>query len=440
MANILFLKGYKNLFPDVIQELEEEHTCYQFNFRIGEYIYNNKTTNSIFVPFKLPKKTYPISNEEIDQLDIFQKDYNEFVKNIEMKNSDYTLYKKYMQYVDDFVTNHNISLMVMYNGSSWTERLGAFIAEKRGIKTVYLELGYFRPFTLSINPTGVNFNSSIPRTPGYYEEIIMDKDKLADMNKPVNEDLNHLKPDGIKKVVISKLLNSAGDLVKVNFPIEVHHNLKELISIYKNKKKFKQMPEDNVDIPDKYIFVPFQVHSDTQILHHSPRVKTMEVLVDSVMSAMEEFNAKYDENYHVIFKEHPEDIGRIDYSHLYKAYENKGALFLKKYNTDRLIEDSEVVITINSTVGIEALRKYKKVITLGNAFYNIEGIVNHCTELADLPYALEKVLTKERVDEKLVNKFLYGLRYYHQTEGYVETSNEITSKNVAQEINKIIYS
>jgi capsular polysaccharide export protein len=440
MANILFLKGYKNLFPDVIKELEDEHTCYQFNFRIGEYIYNRKTMNSIFVPFKLPKKRYPISNEEINQLDIFQKDYNKHVKKMEMNNADYTLYKKYMQFVDDFVTNYNISLMVMYNGSSWTERLAAYIAEKRGIKTVYLELGYFRPFTISINPTGVNFNSSIPRYPEYYEEISMDEDRLAYMNKPINKDLDQLRPDGIKKVVISKLLNSAGDLMKVNFPIEVHHNLKELISIYKNKKKFKEMQEDDVDIPEKYIFVPFQVHSDTQILHHSPRIKTMELLVDSVMSAIEEFNAKYDENYHVIFKEHPEDIGRIDYSHLYKAYENKGALFLKKYNTDRLIEDAKVVITINSTVGIEALRKYKKVITLGNAFYNIEGIVNHCAELSDLPNNLETEITKERINENLINKFLYGLRFNHQTEGYVETSNKITSTNVAEEINKIIYS
>jgi len=63
------------------------------------------------------------------------------------------------------------------------------------------------------------------------------------------------------------------------------------------------------------------------------------------------------------------------------------------------------VITINSTVGIESLLFHKKVIVLGDAFYNIEGITY---EARDQKTLLEIIDTIEvlKLDTKLIGNFL----------------------------------
>ena len=75
-------------------------------------------------------------------------------------------------------------------------------------------------------------------------------------------------------------------------------------------------------------------------------------------------------------KEHPSDHGRIDYSGAFRAFPD--VVFTKLMNTQELIEKSAAVVTVNSTVGIEAMLHLKPVITLGDAFYAVPGLVRPC--------------------------------------------------------------
>jgi capsular polysaccharide export protein len=75
-----------------------------------------------------------------------------------------------------------------------------------------------------------------------------------------------------------------------------------------------------------------------------------------------------------------------------------------------LIEKAGAIITINSSVGIESLLFYKKVITLGSAFYNIEGIVEHAENKNELENIL-KNLENYKLDKKLIENFLRYLYY-----------------------------
>ena len=80
-------------------------------------------------------------------------------------------------------------------------------------------------------------------------------------------------------------------------------------------------------------------------------------------------------------------------------------IFANENSTQELIEKSEFVLTINSTVGVESLLLGKKVITLGNACYNIDGLVRHATNADQLVNIIDSINDWEP-DLNLLMKFL----------------------------------
>ena len=114
-------------------------------------------------------------------------------------------------------------------------------------------------------------------------------------------------------------------------------------------------------------------------------------------------------SHHFILKEHPSS-GK-NYPDLHeRAKKLSNVDFANGYPTQELIEGSSTVITINSTVGIESLLFHKKVITLGKAFYSIEGIAHHAPD-EDILLNLLKIIDQTVFNEKLVDSFLKYLYY-----------------------------
>lgn len=72
--------------------------------------------------------------------------------------------------------------------------------------------------------------------------------------------------------------------------------------------------------------------------------------------------------YKIVVKEHPMDIGRIKYSNTRKKYND--IIWIKKWNINELIEKCEYLICVNSSVWLQWLAQYKKVLTLWENFYS----------------------------------------------------------------------
>lgn len=141
-------------------------------------------------------------------------------------------------------------------------------------------------------------------------------------------------------------------------------------------------------LPQRYIFIPFQVPADSQIVIHSPWVHSMEQMYHLVRNAHLKMREQGRTDIpHLVFKEHPSWPGNFE--ELYKLDEY--CLFANENNTQELIENAEAVITINSTVGLESLLLGKKVITLGNACYNIEQLVQHAKDEQSLYQCLSNL-------------------------------------------------
>ena len=284
-----------------------------------------------------------------------------------------------LQFFYSYLNKHKIDLVCVWNGTLVPLAAATRIARKTGRQTLFFENGYL-PNTTTVDPCGVNYaNSLVGKPRSFYDDITVDADKL-------------------------RQLYTAKPAIRA-LKTKWYHFL---------RKKQPQGQPEAVRLPEKYMFVPFQVNDDTQVLLNSPHIKTMPELLAAVVPAVEQHNKITGDNLSLVVKEHPSDFGRVDYTSLRETYSSK-AVFLRYFPTPQLIEQAAGIITINSSVGIEALLKHKPVITLGNAFYNVPGLTVHVPEPASLVGAIAAV--NQPVDGTLIDKFLYYLRYQYLAEG-----------------------
>src|SRR5690554_322306 len=285
----------------------------------------------------------------------------EFYKSILMWQA-----KKYFEYFYYLYKTQPVKLVVVWNGNRMILACATILAKKMGINTLFFENGLL-PHTLTCDEEGVNFYSSLRgKEAEFYRSQKVDPEKMRRLRKMKWE----TRAPRIKKKTFAK-----------------------------------KLPE----LPEKYLFLPFQVHLDSQVLIHSD-VKSMNLLTEKTIAALKEYRKRTGEKLFLVTKEHPSDIGKVNYRPLYKLFKKAPALFLESGSTQELIEKSRAVVTLNSSVGLEALFCFKPVITLGRAFYNIPGLVWHLQEGDDFSRVIEAALNT-KPDEELILKFFYYLRY-----------------------------
>lgn len=256
------------------------------------------------------------------------------------------------------LTEKKPDYVVLWNGRKLPNMTIVMAAKQLGIKLFYFENGLL-PNTVSLDPKGVNFASSLSSDPEFY--LTFDPSNSYSFSAP---------------------------------EIVPRSNIK------------KRQSFDKTKLPEHFVFVPFQVPHDTQIVCYSTWIDSMETLYEEVIKAVKMLN---DPSLKVVFKEHPS--WHKHYTSLYKK--DPIGLFANGNSTTELIEKAEAVVTINSTVGMESLLLGKRVITLGDACYNIENLVLHASDSQQLINALSKVSQGWQMNRLLCEKFFSYLKYVY---------------------------
>ena len=375
--------------------------CYPVKLMMGNYKKAQDAEASLF------------DHEELDQITRY--DYlrlkDDCSSRIKVKLGSRALY--YEKFFRDFFRENDIAAVVVWNYFPIMVNVAWRIARKMDKKTIFLENGPLR-HTLMIDKQGVNYQGTLTtKTRSFYQQITINKDMwrnyFSSYKKP--QQSPGIKNRGVmgsfEKLYYALLMrnyfyrNIQPDLTSDGISRSIY---KKLYAKYLTKEEFCSLPK-------KFVFLPLQCFSDTQILMNSPYIKNMDSFVSVVYQAIKK---ALPEDYKIIVKEHPDDWGRINYDKLRKQHPD--IIWLKKYNIRKLIEKAELIVTINSSVGIEALMYHKPVVTLGNSFYNVEGVVHHAAIPGDLENAIKNALDTP-VDTELIDKFLYHLRFKYLIKG-----------------------
>jgi capsular polysaccharide export protein len=139
-------------------------------------------------------------------------------------------------------------------------------------------------------------------------------------------------------------------------------------------------PGDTNPLPARFAFFPMQIEQDTQIQQYSPVFRSVENALQSVYEALPD-------GLPLVVKEHPSARTRDGSTARMQRYPK--AIFCRHRTIDELLLQASCVVTVNSSVGLQALVRRVPLVTLGQTVY---GRAEWCQCVAvreDLPTALQ---------------------------------------------------
>jgi len=158
------------------------------------------------------------------------------------------------------------------------------------------------------------------------------------------------------------------------------------------------------DVPShEYMYFPLQVADDYKLIRLRPECADQEAIVERIVEALPP-------GVDLVVKEHPMSIGRNSVRMLRRmASHSRAHLVEPRTSTLELIERSAGVVTISSTVGLEALMFGRPVMTLGRPFYSGYGTTLDTDWPGPLSDALRGV-RDFRPDRELVRRFMHAAK------------------------------
>ena len=224
------------------------------------------------------------------------------------------------------------AVALVWNGLNGSRYVFAQAAKDAGCRTLYFELAPL-PDRITVDPSGVNFNNMLPRSAKPY------LDWWTHQGKPETW-------RGVAKQI--------------------------------TQRQGASPPEDAVSgippLTENFIFAPLQVEGDSQLRLFGGDFKTVGSFVDGLIEA----SKALPKGWHLRIKEHPDNHGRFAEK---IAKDGNSQVWLdNRTDTFEQVRASQLVITVNSSVGLQAMFFEKPVVACGECFWAIDGIASHTPE------------------------------------------------------------
>jgi capsular polysaccharide export protein len=291
-------------------------------------------------------------------------------------------------FIRQIFVDYKIRKIFLFGDCRYYQRTAIREANELGIECFVFEEGYIRPDFITLEKSGVNAFSSTCRSRSFYDKMNLE-DRISPKVLSANIKYSRI----VCQTIVYYILMS---VLKFRYPYYEHHLktscLKEAFYGIRNvfrKIRFK-ISERNVakqlqtKFSKKYYFVPLQTHTDFQVRTHS-NFDSMEAFIKEVLFS---FASHAPKNSFLVFKHHPMDSGRKNYS----RFIDRMAVNLRIHSRVLAVHDVHLptclknaigTVTINSTVGLSSLYHKTPTIALGKALYDIKGLTCKGMRLSD---------------------------------------------------------
>jgi capsular polysaccharide export protein len=230
---------------------------------------------------------------------------------------------------------HPDYVAVAWNGLAGSRMAFLMAARDAGARTLHAELAPF-PGRITLDAAGVNAESSVPQAPVFYERWATDPTRTGDAWRGMGTDLT-------ARTSRRHDVEQGGD----------------------------PLPET------PFVFCPLQVPDDTQVTLFAGWSGGIEGFLKALHQAAQHLP----QGWHLRLKEHPS--ARQSLRPLLDPLLQTGRIILDN-STDSFAQlaTARAIVTLNSSMGLQAFFHDKPVITLGRAFWAMPGLV---TPAADQP-------------------------------------------------------
>ncbi len=251
-------------------------------------------------------------------------------------------------------------------------------ARALGIRNHVFEEGYFRPSWITLEREGVNALSKLPRDPRWYLEAearVPDAGPGTKFVSPYWVRAAHDVAYHVASATNPVLYPGYRTHAPCNATVEYAAYLRHWARVAPQKRVDAELVEARVGRDDPYFVLPLQLNADAQIREHS----TFEDMASLLQVVVESFARHAAAESRLVVKNHPLDMGLLDYPAIIaRLAERFGAVeridYLESGDLERLLAHARGVVTVNSTVGAQALGVGCPVIALADPIYRLPGL------------------------------------------------------------------
>lgn len=275
--------------------------------------------------------------------------------------------------------NGHFTDVVMFGDCRPVHAAAVSVARHAGIRVHVFEEGYIRPHWVTLERNGANAHSHLPKDPVWYRNV-------ANTIAPtVHEEFSGSFAVRALHDVIYNLCN-LGNYAR--YPHYRRHALHSPLAEYmayvrRGLRVWQRKTPDHAAIDQlvqahvPYYVLPLQMDGDYQVRQHSPFADMRAVLIHVLSSfALHAPKASV-----LVIKNHPLDPGFIDYRAVINEQTqwlglNGRTVYLETGHLPTLLSHAQGCITVNSTVGAQALTHDCPLVALGEAFYDMPGLTH----------------------------------------------------------------
>lgn len=283
-------------------------------------------------------------------------------------------------FLEALYQRHAITDQVMFGDRRPVHRPAIEVAKRQGIRNHVFEEGYLRPFWVTLEREGVNGHSLLPRNPDWYLQA------AAQLGPP--PPAKRFRTRFQVRAVHDVAYHLAGLANPVAFPRYRNHapitaprEYSGYIKRFTTLRMTRRRRQDSACIQRlasgkaPYFVLALQLNGDAQIRDHSP-FKDMRQVIETTLRS---FAAHAPEHAQLVIKNHPLDMGLIDYTTTLRALEAELGLagrlhYLETGDLNILLESAAGMLTVNSTSGLVALEHGCPTLTLSDPIYALPGL------------------------------------------------------------------
>ncbi|WP_432697883.1 capsule biosynthesis protein [Marinobacterium sp. YM272] len=275
-----------------------------------------------------------------------------------------------------------ITDQILFGDRRPVHRAAVESAERFGVRTHVFEEGYFRPFWVTLEREGVNGHSLLPRDPDWFRSAATFLRDLPE-EKP-----NRFRSAFRKRAGYDVIYHVAGMLnLFLNPRYQTHSPITAPVEYAGYIARFMRLPfwrkrdaqvidrlcRESADHP--FYLLPLQLNTDAQIRDHS-RFDNMQQAIEYVL---ESFARKASVFSRLLIKNHPLDMGLVDYpgqiDQIVKRLGLVGRVeYIETGNLEKALKSASGTVTVNSTVGMVSLEKNCPTLCLSDPIYNLPGL------------------------------------------------------------------
>lgn len=257
-------------------------------------------------------------------------------------------------------------------------REAILLAQLRGVRVWAFEEGYVRPHYITLEADGVNGRSSLPRTPEGLRAVL----KSSAPSRSPDAVPNPL--SARMKLAVRYAVGQA--FLWPWFPWFLTHRprnvwveslgwARRMLTEGKRRRASVEAIRKVYRSHCRYFLFPLQLDSDSQVRRYSP----FSGMKEAIAYVMASFARSAPPDVHLVIRNHPLDNGLIDYRRFIAGFSAAGGVegrvhFVETGNARLMLDKSEGVVVLNSTIGLSALQRLRPVYCVGTSIYAMPGL------------------------------------------------------------------